>query len=312
MNPTQSNAAHCARVLCIVFMSYVHLHFFKLPGADFPLTQIIIVDTFGRSSVPLLSVLSGYFMVGFFAKRSYTTAALSRGRSLIAPMLIWNLIACLLLGFTGPIWDALFAVTDNSKLIYLTFLRDLFIMSLLTPALVVCAKKAPAVFIAAIVVYYVLGWSNIVILRPQIAFFFSLGIFFAIYPQPMPKWSGVIAIVGILAAIAFQIVRPNHLAGFYYFDNLYLRPMTAFSFWVVSLWIAQTWPRFGRFDKTAFAFFVMHGIAFYIVGSVYSKITSMHIVPLYYTVWLLTPLVVYAGVYAIWPLTGKTGRVITA
>ena len=292
-------------------MSYVHLHFFNLPGADFPLTEIIIVDTFGRSSVPLLSVLSGYFMVRFFAKRSYTTAALWRGRSLIVPMLIWNLIACLLLGFTAPIWDALLAVTDASRLIYLTFLRDLFIMSLLTPALVVCAKKAPPVFIAAILAYYVLGWSNIVILRPQIAFFFSLGIFFAIYPQPMPKWSGVIAIVGVSAAITFQIVLPDHLSGFY-FDNLYLRPVTAFSFWVVSLWIAQTWPRFGRFDKTAFAFFVMHGIAFYVVGSVYSKVTSVHAVPVYYAVWLLTPPVVYAGVYAIWPLTGKAGRTITA
>lgn len=311
MNQVHSDAAHCARVLCILFMSYVHLHFFNLPGADFPLTEIIIVDTFGRSSVPLLSVLSGYFMVNFFSKRPYTTAALSRGRSLIVPMLIWNLIACLLLGFTYPIWNALFAITDSSKLIYLTFLRDLFIMSLLTPVLVVCAKKAPPIFIAAVLAYYVLGWSNIVILRPQIAFFFSLGIFFAIYPQPLPRWSGIIAIVGVAAAIAFQIVRPDYLSKFY-FDNLYLRPVTAFGFWVVSLWIAQTWPRFGRFDQTAFAFFVMHGIAFHIVGSIYSKIASMHTVPVYYVVWLLTPPLVYAAVYAIWPLTGKAGRTITA
>ncbi len=292
-------------------MSYVHLHFFDLPGANFPLTDIIIVDTFGRSSVPLLSVLSGYFMVSFFAKRPYTTAALSRGRSLIVPMLIWNLIACLLFGVTDPIWDALLAVTDASKLIYLTFLRDLFIMSLLTPALAVCAKKAPPAFIAAILIYYGLGWSSIVILRPQIAFFYSLGIFFAIHPQPMPKWSRVIAIVSISAAIIFQIVRPDHLSNFY-FDNLYLRPVTAFSFWVMSLWIAQRWPRFGRFDKTAFAFFVMHGIVFHVVGAAYFQAASLHVVPVYYAMWLLTPPVVYAGIYAIWPLTGKTGRIITA
>lgn len=311
MNKTQSDAAHCARVLCILFMSYVHLHFFGLEGADFPLTKIVLVETLGRSSVPLLSVLSGYFMVGYFAKRPYPTAIFLRGRSLVVPMLIWNLVACLLFGFSYPLWDALLAVTDESKLIYLTFLRDLFVMSLLTPTLVVYAKKAPSAFIAATLAYYISGWSNIVVLRPQIAFFFSAGIFLAIYPRPLPRWSGVIAIVGVSAAIAFQIFGPDRGMGFY-FDNLYLRPVTAFSFWVASLWIAQRWPSFGRFDKTAFAFFVMHGIAFSIIGSVYSKLASAHTVPIYYSVWLLTPPVIYSAIYLIWPLTGKAGRAITA
>jgi hypothetical protein len=289
-------------------MSYVHLHFFEMDGSQFPITEVIVVDTFGRSSVPLLSVLSGYFMVGFFAKRGYVTAALSRGRSLMVPMVIWNLIACVLLGFAYPIWDALFAATDQSKLGYLTFLRDLFIMSLMVPVLAAFARKAPWIFAIVICTYYASGWSNFFILRPQIAFFFSLGILFAIYPQPMPKGSRIIAVVGIVAAIFWQVFQPPN----FYFDNLYLRPITAFAFWVLALEIASHRPKFGRFDKTAFAFFLMHGIIFLVVGSIYAKLPALHTVSIYYTIWLLTPLVSYAAVYLLWPITGAAGRAITA
>jgi len=290
-------------------MSYVHLRFFELQGATFPITQVIIVDTFGRSSVPLLSVLSGYFMVGFFVKRPYIKAALSRGRSLVVPMVVWNFLACILLGFTYPLWDAFFAATGHSRLIYLTFLRDLFMMSLLTPVLVVCARKMPWIFAAIILAYYVSGWSNLIILRPQIAFFYSLGILFALYPLPIPKGSHIIALIGVVVAISWQILYPN-LSGFY-FDNLYLRPITAFSFWALALWIAAKRPTFGRFDKTAFAFFLMHGITFHIIGSVYSKLPALHTVPIYYTIWILTPPITYITVYVLWPLTGKYGRIIT-
>lgn len=310
MDKLQSDAAHISRVLCILFMSYVHLHFFELSGAVFPITDIIVVDTFGRSSVPLLSILSGYFMVTFFAKRSYAIAALSRGRSLIVPMIIWNLVACILFGFTYPLWNSLIAAMDQSKLIYLTFLRDLFILSLLTPVLVLCAKKASWIFATTILFYYLSGWSNIIVLRPQIAFFFSLGVFLALYPQSMPRGSRVIALIGVTAAIFWQVIRPD-LSGFY-FDNLYLRPITAFSFWVLALWIAANQPKIGNFDKTAFAFFLMHGIIFTAVGSVYSKIPALHTIPIYYMIWILTPLISYAAIYLLWPLTGKFGRVVTA
>ncbi|MDP5361942.1 MAG: hypothetical protein NWP79_07350 [Paracoccaceae bacterium] len=310
MTSLQSDAARAARVVCIFFMSYVHLHFFVLAGATFPITDIIVVNTFSRSSVPLLSVLSGYLMVGFFARRPYTQAVMSRGRSLIVPMAIWNLIACILFGFTYPIWDALIAATDESKLVYLSFLRDLFILSLFVPVLIVWARNAPKSFALCIFVYYVSGWSNFVIFRPQRVFFFNLGILFALYPQPMPRNSRVIALIGIIGAIVWQLFFPE-LSGFY-FDNLYLRPVTAFGFWVLALWIAAKHPDFGRFDKTAFAFFLTHGVIFTLVGSIYSRLPALHTIPIYYTVWILTPLISYAAIYLLWPLSGRLGRAITA
>lgn len=291
-------------------MSYVHLHFFVLQGADFPITDIILVDTLGRSSVPLLSVLSGYFMVGFFSKRPYGVALLARGRSLIVPMVIWNLVACVLFGFTYPLWDALLAATDQSRMVHLTFLRDVFVLSLLMPIFLVSAQKVPVIFICAIFVYYLLGWSNVVILRPQIAFFFGLGILFALYPQPMPKFSKIIALVGVFIAIYSQVFHRDALGP--YFDNLYLRPVMAGSFWVLSLWIAASYPNFGRFEKTAFAFFLMHVIIFNVVGTIYANLPALHSIPVYYALWILTPLLSYAAVYLLWPLTGKFGRMATA
>ncbi|RBO54693.1 hypothetical protein DSD19_04770 [Rhodovulum sp. BSW8] len=58
-------------------------------------------------------------------------------------MAIWNLVACVLPGVTYPPRDALLAATDQSKLVYPSFLRDLFVMSLLTPLLVLGLRKAP-------------------------------------------------------------------------------------------------------------------------------------------------------------------------
>lgn len=98
MRDLNSDAVRCARVLCIVFMSYVHLHFDIDPNAEFPLVDALFVETLGRSSVPLLSVISGYFMVGFFQRRQYFEAIIQRAKTLILPMVIWNTIAVLLLG----------------------------------------------------------------------------------------------------------------------------------------------------------------------------------------------------------------------
>lgn len=102
-------------------MSYVHLHFASDLGDIFPAVDAIVVETLGRSSVPLLSVISGFLMVGFFRKRGYFEAVLQRGRSLLLPMIIWNAIAVLLLGQNGALWNDIFALSHTSRLIYLTF-----------------------------------------------------------------------------------------------------------------------------------------------------------------------------------------------
>ncbi|TDX32631.1 hypothetical protein [Rhodovulum visakhapatnamense] len=123
-------------------MSYVHLHVFTRPGAGFRVVDIILVDTFGRSSVPLLSTLSGYFMVSFFAKRSYVAAALVRARAASADGDLEPCRLCPARLHLSP-RDALLAATDQSKLVYPSFLRDLFVMSPLTPLLVLGFRKAP-------------------------------------------------------------------------------------------------------------------------------------------------------------------------
>lgn len=54
-------------------MIYVHLHFANNPDnyAAY-LADSVIVDVLGRSSVPLLSVISGFLMISFFAKGLFT------------------------------------------------------------------------------------------------------------------------------------------------------------------------------------------------------------------------------------------------
>jgi hypothetical protein len=68
MSPVSSDAIRIARVLCIVCMAYVHM---RQPNVDFPIVWAVVVDTLGRASVPLLSVISGYLMVPFFSRRTW-------------------------------------------------------------------------------------------------------------------------------------------------------------------------------------------------------------------------------------------------
>ena len=293
MSRKYSDAIRISRFLCILFMSYVHLHFFDLPGADFPIVEEVLVDTLGRSSVPLLSVISGYLMVSYFTKRPYLTAIRHRARSIIVPMIIWNGIAILIWGWTDI--NDLIALTGNSKLIYLTFLRDIFVMSIMTPLLLLLARRAPALLLGGASLIYVFDVNTIIILRPQILFFYVVGVLISLYPVTLRTEHSLAAVI-ILVLISTASALWPEFNDSHLFDAIVKRPVTALAFWSIALAVADRLPSLAALDRYVFPFFLAHGLIFWIAGAAYYRLSFLHSPTLYLFIWLMTPLLSFAGV----------------
>lgn len=269
-----------------------------------------MVDTLGRSSVPLLSAISGYLIVSMLSRHDYRVVISRRARALLVPMVIWNIIAVGLWGGRDPVND-IFALTSTSKLVYLTFLRDLFVISALTPVFVWLCRRQPAVFIAIVLVYYLANISTLVVLRPQIVFFYCVGIWVALWPVAMPKGWKVPAIAALLALLIGTAAMP-WLAKSELFDLAIRRPVTSLGFWAISILLATRIPGLTRLEPFAFPFFLSHGILFAVVGSLYSKLGTLHTPELYLALWLFTPFACFAAVAAFWPWIGPLRRLATA
>src|SRR3546814_19755885 len=57
-----------------------------------------LVEVFSRSSVPLLSVISGWLVAASIDRRDYWGFVREKAQGLLGPMLVWNLIAVTLVG----------------------------------------------------------------------------------------------------------------------------------------------------------------------------------------------------------------------
>ncbi len=280
-----SRAIDNARFLCVLLMTYVHLYNPVAPGDAVAVAiRAVMVDVLGRSSVPLLSVVSGLLIVPFFARRSWLGGIGERARKLVLPMIAVNALAVILLGRPqGSLVNAITGLAGEPVLLYMAFLRDLFVLCAVAPALIWLVRRAPVPMAMLGLAYYLANTGNLVIFRPQIAGFFLLGIFIAVW--------GTIRIPAAPVMIAFAlvlvlqiIVHPQSAL----YDLLVRRPVTAAAFWVFAR-NARHMPRFG---PAVFLFFLLHGLMFDCVAYAMSKgaIPSDSLM-----LWLVTPPACFAA-----------------
>lgn len=208
MTPNESEAIKICRVLCIFFMSYVHVN----PGLDsfagelpvhLALLEGVLSDTLGRASVPALSVLGGFLAVTAYARRrNWAVYARERWQTLMIPLISWNAVIILLSvliwlasgaqtavlrelprlewGELPLLLDRLTAYNYGSATTALGFLRDIFVCSLLVPILLLLLRRTGAVGLALIwLAGLTLGFAPVV-MRPQILMFFCTGIYLAL------------------------------------------------------------------------------------------------------------------------------------
>jgi len=274
---THSDAIRVCRVLCIVPVAYVHVSLGEFHSPVGAAVRSVLRDLLGRSSVLLLSVVSGLLMVRVFASRGYGAAVWGRVRGLVVPMVAWNAIALALMWKLGrPLPDdwvnALFAVSDHGATRPLTFLRDLFAVSLLTPVFVWAMRRAGLWVLVPLLLAGGFVSTKPVIAHSQIVSYFAVGVGFAVLQLERTRWvrwgaaaaPWLLLVLAVLSGLRPLVGAPLAFMDANAFDALVRRPVCAASFWVLSVrlvrWEGLRTAVVRWFEPAIFAMFLSHSI----------------------------------------------------
>lgn len=165
--------------------------------------QCFISDGIARGAVPVFFITAAFLL--FFKKTSYGVLLKKKSKSLLLPFLLWpvvNIIFYAVLKFAGDVsgigllsgignydflawspkeWFGCFFGYIGNGTLYLThfwFLRDLIVLTILSPVLGFIYEKAKFLFIIFIIYVEFVGLFPYIVM-PESLFYFSLGMIFA-------------------------------------------------------------------------------------------------------------------------------------
>jgi len=180
-----------ARSLCILGLVLIHVPPWHIDLGDppralapFDLFFIYAQELFGRASVPLLSVISGYLLVRTTAQLAYADRLRRKVRTLIVPLLLWNGLAVLLDALALGIvpadmagWaNALLALTGAPKIQPLYFLRDMFLCAMLYPLIATALRRSVMITLTILALVTVSGVAERLFIGSGPLLFFSFGV----------------------------------------------------------------------------------------------------------------------------------------
>ncbi|ODT89020.1 MAG: hypothetical protein ABS78_05015 [Phenylobacterium sp. SCN 70-31] len=323
-----SAAIGVARVLCVLGIVYVHA-WTGLDGAALArlndtsqgLMRWALIELLGRGAVPLLSIIAGWLVAASLARRGWETFLADKARSIVAPMVLWNALAMILVSgaaFAGWIhaptpsswwWtiDELFCLaTPNDINVQTPFLRDLFVCMMLALGLVRLPSPALLAVAGITLAWSLSSISFLLLLRPSILLFFILGILarrhgFAIPLATTPLRRVTIAYV-VLAGLQVWLKTSGIDAGVDHpallaAVDLATRFTTALFFWSLAWRLAtsRAADTLLRLEPYAFLMFCSHLILMWLTGPAIGALTGPLGSPLYPAFLLLQPLLVLAA-----------------
>ena len=200
-----SEAINWLRFPLIFFIIMLHCYSVQnLEGDHYIYFKIIYPFSLwlGESGVPTFFFISGYLF--FISRKTYFQKIETRLHTLLIPYILWNLIMLTLygvtyaFGFPQLIGDSSlsdFQLTDYLRLFWdkgsydngnfvpilcpLWYIRNLIIMSILSPLLYFIIRYVRELFLIVIMVWWLTTYHNAFI--PQTILFFSLGAYFPIF-----------------------------------------------------------------------------------------------------------------------------------
>jgi fucose 4-O-acetylase-like acetyltransferase len=317
-----SAAIDIARLLCILGVVYVHgwtgLTAPELTARADTFQGILrwtMVELFGRSAVPLLSLISGWLVARSAYRRSGWAFIAGKFRAIALPMVAWNLIALVLVvgvGMAGWIaaprptsipWvlNQLFNLTEPGDIdVQMAFLRDLFLCMMIAPWLVRRPSKTLMIFVALTIAWVIGAWRVPILLRPAILLFFLCGILAGRYgiaeriaAIPFRHASlPFLLIVPFKVALSIAADRmPIHHAHLIAIVDLAIRFAAAAMVWRLAMLLAarHRTPLL-RLEPYIFLLFCSHLITMWLVGPLIGAITGPMGHPLWPIYFLLQPL----------------------
>jgi len=195
------------RLPLIILMTYAHSYSgveegYRLLFSEwdtYEVLKLLVSQTLMKVAVPAFFLISGYL---FFANVRtwdmgvYRRKVISRVRSLLLPYLLWNLLMAVKLGQFS--WDMLWAYVDKAGMqtdwlghenwmtapvnMPLWFLRDLMVVTLLTPVIYPVLRRWGHWVMAVLTVCYLSGIGAFAVagLSMHAVYFFSLGAYVSI------------------------------------------------------------------------------------------------------------------------------------
>lgn len=299
MNPILSKTFSYLRFPLIVGVVLIHVNLsFRPCSYWFEGISYFLSDVVSRLCVPMFFIISGYlfFNIDNFNKSIYIEKIKSRIKSLLIPLLCWNtlsLLAVFLLCYSlGKFpatssytswWNDTFATKNllqifkdiywDPKIAYqFWFIRDLFILVLLSPIIYILIKyvRLFAVIVLGILWYFNLSFITI----PSIAaiFFFFCGAYLRLSKREnvLLNFKSGLSIISILypiVAVANIFFRNN------YIHNLGIILGVIFMFNIVSYFIQRDKLHTNEFlAKASFFVFAFHEPLLTIIKKVYVKL----------------------------------------
>ncbi len=337
MTDERSSTINLVRPLAILFMTLVHVNpglaiyeGVETVGLDWlRYIKVITAGIIGKTSVPLLSIVSGYLAVSVLKRASYQGYVVSRFKTLYVPMAVWNVVglvtAALAASYLGVVTTSYETVQDQSLLrmvlssvfaldnggytIALNFLRDLFLVSLFTPVLIkVSRSKMGTVVAVALMALSAMDLTAApVIYRLTIASFFYLGIYLSINQQLIrvveQRWRPLAVVTLLTASVVFaQQVGWWETAGSASIEvtsaELLLRLLMAASLWNLCSWLVRKDIRFSRTTADAtYLFFLSHVFLFGLLWVGWERLVSADATQAIYLVfYFVAPVATFGGI----------------
>lgn len=185
-NISQYNVISALRLPLIVLVTYAHSYGgvaegYSLIGSgwdSYEVLKIVMSQTLVKVAMPTFFVMSGYLFfanVETFNQNVYRQKIWRRIKTLLIPYIIWNLLMAAKLKMFSL---SIFWTPANMPL---WFLRDLMIVSLLTPIIYIGVRKLGYwLFVLLLPIYLTGFWAIQPGLNPYAICFFTLGAFLSI------------------------------------------------------------------------------------------------------------------------------------
>ncbi|TAA47758.1 hypothetical protein EXY25_00465 [Corallincola spongiicola] len=280
-----------------------------IPAFFFPI-KIVFYDVFGRASVTAMSFVSGFLIYFSLLELSWNKIVVRRFKKLIIPMAFWNfamivfsIIVFLFLGRTLPayenvralnlheiLFNSIFSLNNLAASGTLSFIRDLFVCSVISTPLAFLIKRFSWFVIAALLIIYLTISFEPIVFRGSIFIFFALGMVVAQEIGHL-KVSTLLRCIYVVVICVVFAIEFGLFSEFYMYDLLKRAAIGLFfldlSFYLMTVLKIRM---VDSFSGATYLIYLSHDIAFMILWGVWNIFVGKDITPVYLLFFFLVPL----------------------
>lgn len=271
------------------------------------------------ASVPTLSVILGYLLFSTFEASRYLPTVRKKTKSLIVPLILWNLPLLALLyvakaeGWSvyrhmpepASAWDVVnltIGIVGVPLNYPLHFLLDVFICVLLSPLIHLALRHAPFVGLAVCLALLFVDDGNSFVARGDILAAFYMGGLVAKKGWTLATidrhWRAIVALFLLLCVgyTAIEAASGFHGGAFHDYGRKVLRLAGPFAFWGVFAYLLRfSWSDgMAAFARNTFFIFCAHAPIFKLLWRLYREAGGTVESPLYWLFYVTSPLATVA------------------